>query len=144
MERPLILVLGLMMCGCSGSEAADGNPEPIDLSTLVRQNEVFVTVGNAKPHSGPAFSTFATDPTKVREEGTLKDGEWEGLYESYFFNGQLESRINYSDREYHGPLERYYGNGDLIAKGMYEMGSRCGDWIDVGGNDEIYPPCSGN
>ncbi len=142
MKGPLLLALPLMMAGCGGSGGTDdGNLEPIDLNTLVRVSEVFLTADDSEPYTGPAFSVFETDPTKIREEGTLKDGEWDGLYESYYFNGQLDSRLLYSETEYHGAFERYYANGDVIAKGMYEMGARCGDWIDVGGNDEVYPPC---
>ncbi len=143
MKRSLLLALPLMMMGCGGSGGNDddGNLEPIELSTLVRMSEVFLTADDSKPYTGAVISRFETDPTKTREEGTLKDGEWDGLYESYYFNGQLDSRVLYSETEYHGAFERYYANGDVIAKGMYEMGARCGDWIDVGGNGEVYPSC---
>ena len=151
MKGPLLLSFPLIMLAYGESLTAQGggagNLEPVDLATLVRgsegvgDSEVFVAADNSVPYSGPVFSTFPTDSTKIREQGTLKDGEWDGLYESFYFNGQLDSRILYADTEYHGAFERYYFNGNVIAKGMYEMGSRCGDWIDVGGNDEIYPPC---
>ena len=140
MKGPILLVLPVMIVGCGGSGGDDANSGPVDIATLVRQSEVFLTA-DGEPYSGPAFSIFEADPSKIREEGRLKDGEWDGLYESYYFNGQLDSRILYSGTEYHGAFERYYANGDVIAKGMYEMGARCGDWIDVGGNDEVYPPC---
>ena len=141
MKGPILLVLPVMMIGCGGSGGSDtSDTGPIDIATLDRVSEVFLTA-DGEPYSGPAFSVFETDPSKIREEGTLKDGEWDGLYESHYFNGQLDSRIRYSETEYHGAFERYYANGDMIAKGMYEMGARCGDWIDVGGNDEVYPPC---
>ena len=130
--RPLFLALGLIVA-YGGLAAAQETPEPIDLSTLVRESEVFVTADGGAPYSGPVFSAFETDTSKIREQGTLKNGEWEGLYESFYFNGQPKSRIQYRDAEYHGLFERYYFSGDLIAKGMYEMGARCGEWFDDGG-----------
>lgn len=142
MPKPLIAALGIFLA-TAGAVAAQGAPEPIDLNTLVRRAEVFLTA-DGEPFSGPVFSAFERDPTKIRERGTLKDGEWEGLYEAFYFNGAVESSINYKDTEYHGLFERYYFNGELMAKGMYEMGARCGDWIDDGGDgDEVYPDCPG-
>ena len=141
MKGTVFLAFSMMMIGYGGSGGdPGGSSEPVDISTLDRVSEVFLT-DDGEPYSGAAFSVFETDPSKIREEGTLKDGEWDGLYESFYFNGQLDSRLMYSGTEYHGAFERYYANGDVIAKGMYEMGARCGDWIDVGGNDEVYPPC---
>jgi len=40
----------------------------------------------------------------------------------------------------HGLNEYYYENGQLASKGTYNMGEKCGEWIEFG---EIvtYDPC---
>ena len=49
------------------------------------------------------------------------DGELDGPYESYSFAS-------------------YYENGQLERKGTYNMGQRCGEWIQDG-ETQTYPPC---
>ena len=42
--------------------------------------------------------------------------------------------------EYHGPYEQFYENGQLERKGTYNMGQRCGEWIQDG-ETQTYPLC---
>jgi antitoxin component YwqK of YwqJK toxin-antitoxin module len=58
----------------------------------------------------------------------------------------VDSKIEYRDGEFDGSFERYYFDGKLLAKGSYSMGVRCGEWIDEGGQPTqmTYPPCSSN
>ena len=59
-------------------------------------------------------------------------GKKDGPYESYYDNGQLQSRGTYNMGELDGPGERYYENGQLQEKGPANMGVKCGEWIEDG------------
>jgi hypothetical protein len=140
MNRTLIIGLVLMSAGSVGLDAQ----EPMNLVNLVQRGDAYLTPGTLVPYSGPAFSVFPSDSNRIREQGTLRGGTWEGLYESFYFNGQVDSKIEYRDGEFDGSFERYYFDGKALAKGSYSMGVRCGEWIDEGGQPTqmTYPPCS--
>ncbi|MEO2157788.1 MAG: hypothetical protein ABGX31_00460 [bacterium] len=136
------LVAKLLVCLMFfGTSYLTGQDQRMAMSELVFQDGRFVNPSSGEPYSGDVISVFETDSSKTRELGTLRDGQWQGLYETYYFNGQLESRINYSDGEFDGPLERYYFDGKMIAKGTYNQGARCGEWFDVDGTEDSYPSC---
>ena len=140
MNRTLIIGLVLISVGLVGLDAQ----EPMNLVNLVQRGDTYLTLETLVPYSGPAFSVFPSDSNRIREQGTLRGGTWEGLYESSYFNGQVDSKIEYRDGEFDGSFERYYFDGKLLAKGSYSMGVRCGEWIDEGGQPTqmTYPPCS--
>ena len=142
MNRTLIIGLVLISVGLVGLDAQ----EPMNLVNLVQRGDTYLTLETLVPYSGPAFSVFPSDSNRIREQGTLRGGTWEGLYESFYFNGQVDSKIEYRDGEFDGSFERYYFDGKLLAKGSYSMGVRCGEWIDEGGQPTqlTYPPCSSN
>ena len=140
MNRTLIIGLVLISAGSVGLDAQ----ELMNLGNLVQRGDAYLTPGTLVPYSGPAFSVFPSDSNRIREQGTLRGGTWEGLYESFYFNGQVDSKIEYRDGEFDGSFERYYFDGKALAKGSYSMGVRCGEWIDEGGQPTqmTYPPCS--
>ena len=142
MNRTLIIGLVLISMGSVGLDAQ----EPMNLVNLVQRGDTYLTPETRVPYSGPAVSVFPSDSNRIREQGTLRGGTWEGLYESSYFNGQVDSKIEYRDGEFDGSFERYYFDGKLLAKGSYSMGVRCGEWIDEGGQPTqmTYPPCSSN
>ncbi len=125
-----------------GVSFLNGQEQIIAMEELVLEGGRFVHSSSGEPYSGDVMSVFPTDQTKTRELGTLKEGRWHGIYETYYFNGQLESKISYSNGEFDGPLERYYFDGQVIARGTYDKGTRCGEWFDVDGTEDSYPPCS--
>ncbi|SVA42454.1 uncharacterized protein METZ01_LOCUS95308, partial [marine metagenome] len=45
---------------------------------------------------------------------------------------QLQQTGTYSGGELDGPYETYDENGQLRFKGTYNMGERCGEWIQDG------------
>ena len=67
-------------------------------------------------------------------------GPPDGPYESYYDNGQLETKGTYKDGELDGPYEEYYDDGQLRFKGTYKDGERCGEWLDFG-ETVTYDPC---
>ena len=142
MNRTLIIGLVLISVSFVGL----GAQEPMNLGNLVQRGDIYLTPETLVPYSGTAFSLFPSDSTRIREQGTLRGGTWEGLYESFYFNGQVDSKIEYRDGEFDGLFERYYFDGQLLARGSYNMGVRCGEWIDEGGQPTrmTYPLCSTN
>ena len=63
------------------------------------------------------------------------------LAETYFENGQLQSRITFMFGEYQGPFEEYDEDGGLIDKGHYAMSEQCGEWIKGNGETVTYGYC---
>ena len=80
MKQTLLIITALMLVvGCS--------KEPINYeTTLVERDGVFYTKDTNKPYSGPVFSLYKNGQKK--EEGTYKDGEKDGKWTSWFWNGQ--------------------------------------------------------
>ena len=49
--------------------------------------------------------------------------------ERYFDNGQLYLQGGQKEGKWHGPYEEYHEDGQSKYKGTYNMGKRCGKWI---------------
>jgi hypothetical protein len=67
---------------------------------------------------------------KLRGRSLPQDrlGEYTGVFESYYENGQLTVMRTYEDGELHGPYETYYLNGQLRSKAIYTTGEQCAEW----------------
>ncbi|MBT6887064.1 MAG: hypothetical protein HOA23_03405 [Gemmatimonadales bacterium] len=46
----------------------------------------------------------------------------------------------YANGEFDGPFETYNGNGQLQSRGTLNMGEQCGEWIEDG-ETVTYDPC---
>ena len=66
----------------------------------------------------------------------MRSGDLDGLYESYFENGQLMNKSFYKDGNYFGLNEGYYDNGQLRFRTNYDSG----EWMRVDGREEWYFP----
>jgi len=154
MKKALLLVLALIAIVPVAVEAQQ------DLAELVQQGDTYLKAGlirrnNLRPHTGDVISyvpgrcgprdrlddggcrSLATEPkSQVRTRGSLRNGKWHGLYESY-------------------------SGSRVTAQGDYNMGQRCGiwtletlpsstfpwdTWLDNDGlsfvtSQERYPPC---
>tara|TARA_B100001564_G_C20414139_1_gene567055 strand:+ start:182 stop:706 length:525 start_codon:yes stop_codon:yes gene_type:complete len=51
---------------------------------------------------------------KIRERYYKKEGKKEGVYSSYYENGQLLNEINYKNNKEYGLCKGYYNNGQLM------------------------------
>ena len=51
------------------------------------------------------------EETKLKSEVFMMNGKKEGVYKSYYENGQLEYEVNYIDDKKNGIYKRYLGNG---------------------------------
>tara|TARA_B110000259_G_scaffold112128_1_gene128024 strand:- start:322 stop:1488 length:1167 start_codon:yes stop_codon:yes gene_type:complete len=59
---------------------------------------------------------------QLKEVKTYKDGNYYGLFEIYYENGQLAEKYNYKDGNSDGLFESYYENGQLKSKENYRDG----------------------
>ena len=128
MNRILSLVGVILMVGCGG-------PEPRDMGTLRGVDGLYLNPEDGQPYSGPVFG----ENNGKRMTGYLRDGKWDGPFESYHENGQLRRRGTYKDGVEDGPVEEYYDNGQLYEKGSYKDGEPCGEWFE--GEAVTYDPC---
>ena len=69
-----------------------------------------------------------------------KDGKQDGPFELYHENGQLEKKGTDKDGHLDGLYEFYHQNGQLKDKGTFNMGEKCGEWIEDG-KTVTYDPC---
>ena len=72
-------LIPLVVVGLVGCEP----PEPKNLDSLVRLGNQYLDRETMSPYSGPVFSLVEGDSTKMEERGTLNEGFWDGLHESY-------------------------------------------------------------
>ena len=68
----------------------------------------------------------------TQDEGKFKDGNPHGLFESYYRNGQLKERKTYKEGREEGLVEQFNENGHLEYKGNYRDGKQHGlsEWFD--------------
>ena len=122
MKRTLLFVLALIASGCadppSDTQGGSGPAEPIprNLDGLVQQGDTYLDRETMRPYSGPVFDLASDDTTRVQFSANLKDGKFDGPYEYYSENGQLQ------------------------ARGAWNMDEPCGEWM-VEGEARTYPPC---
>ncbi len=128
MNRILSLISVVLVVGCGG-------PEPRDMGTLRGVDGLYLNPEDGQPYSGPVFG----ENMGKRMTGSLRDGKWDGPFESYHDNGQLRRRGTYKDGKRDGPFEEYYDNGQLYEKGSYKDGEPCGEWFE--GETFTYDPC---
>jgi antitoxin component YwqK of YwqJK toxin-antitoxin module len=111
------------------------DPEPRDMGTLRGVDGLYLNPEEGQPYSGPVFG----ENNGKRMTGYLRDGKWDGPFESYHENGQLRRRGTYKDGVEDGPVEEYYDNGQVYEKGTYKDGEPCGEWFE--GRTVTYDPC---
>jgi hypothetical protein len=157
MKKTLLFALALIAVGCA-------EPIPRNLADLVQQGEVYLDRETMRPYSGPVFSLLPNDTTRVQLSANLKDGKYDGPWEHYYDNGQLQEKGTFVAGEHDGPYENYRENGQLQEKGTsvageldgqvefyrengqlwhkgtFNMGQRCGEWIERG-ETVTYSPC---
>ena len=62
--------------------------------------------------------------TKLKEEYFINSGKKEGIYKSYYKNGQLEEEVNYINDKKNGNFKQYYNNGKLWKEVNYINGKK--------------------
>lgn len=81
-------------------------PRPTDLDTLVRQDSTYLVPETLEPFTGPVIQYFDPAGEKIKLEGRLEDGIWEG------------------------ELTVYHESGRIRYQGRLSAGSPCGSWVE--------------
>ena len=131
MKKTLLFALALIAVGCA-------EPTPRNLDTLVQQGGVYLDRETMRPYSGPVFGLYGKSQL-VSQSGTLVDGKWHGLWESYTSQGQRLMTFTYRNGDFFGPYSLYY-DGMLREEGI--LNGRCGmQYIEGEVNPVTYDPC---
>ena len=102
--KKLLPLLLLILIGCS-------EPEPLNYQMLVQRDGLYYLKDTNEIYSGPVFNI------KGKSTGYIKKGKWNGEFEFYHSNGQLNGIGSYKD-----------GDGsDLGITGISKSG-REGPW----------------
>lgn len=116
MKKVTLILLGLL----AGAQPALHGQQPMDLDQLEERRGVFLQRPTFEPYTGPVLATW--DDGAVRERGTLVNGRWDGVRESYYQLGTLKARETYSSGVLNGPFEAYFKMGSPSDKGTYMDG----------------------
>ena len=90
--------------------------------TLVERQGVFYEVDSQIPYSGP----FEESSEQGLDIGNYIDGKLDGLWESYWGNGQLYYRCNFKDGKLDGLWEEFDKDGNLTKTENYKDGKKDG------------------
>jgi hypothetical protein len=116
MKRVVLLAFGLFL----GAHAALSAQAPLNFNELVERRGVYLLRGTLEPYTGPVIAMW--DSVLVRERGTLLNRRWDGLHETFYFEGQLEVREMFRSGVLHGPFESWFREGAPSDKGTYRDG----------------------
>ncbi|HET9949736.1 MAG TPA: hypothetical protein VFQ22_12500 [Longimicrobiales bacterium] len=111
---------GVLLVGLLAPLAAASAQAPKNMNELTLRDGVYVDIRTLEPYSGPVVDMW--NDSTIRERGTLVDGRWDGVHETFYFEGQLEQRETYRNGVLHGPFESYFRMGILSDRGTYENG----------------------
>ena len=137
MKKILSLLL-LILIGCS-------EPEPLNYQMLVQRDGLYYSKDTNEIYSGPVFNI------EGKSTGYIKKGKWNGEFEFYHSNGQLNGIGSYKDGDgsdlgvtgvsrngREGPWKFYHDNGQLSQEGTYKNGERDGLWKFYYENGQLF------
>lgn len=147
MKRVTLLLLGVLTLGHAKLAAQ----EPMNLDQLENRRGVYLQRPSFEPYTGPVIAHWP-ETGRVRIEGNLVEGRWDGEVVSYYRLGTLKARETYDHGVLDGPFEAYFRKGSLSDKGTYvngrldgpyqsfwlrqpaeegqfDMGRMCGHWV---------------
>lgn len=78
-----------------------------------------------------------------KEQGSIKNGKWDGAVVTYWDNGQLWYKQNYKNGMLDGVFISYNENGQLFAKGNHKNGKKEGPWVYYNEDGTIFKLMTG-
>lgn len=114
--RVTLMLLGLL----TGAQTALHAQQPMDLDRLEERRGVFLQRPTFEPYTGPVVAKWESGA--IRVQGTLVNGRWDGVRESFYQLGTLKARETYTNGVLNGPFEAYFKKGALSDRGTYEDG----------------------
>ena len=127
----IILSLSLVIFGCDSSgQTIDKNSEEFDYIETTKKGIVYY---KGVPFSGTLVEFFdkfdeisntldKNDKSQLTGKETYKEGKEDGVWETYYSNGQLRYKRTWKDGKEDGVWEDYYKNGQLEIKKTYKEG----------------------
>ena len=115
MKTILLLAIVTLCWGCSETTEEIVTTEKIEApleKVVVNDGEVIEYHDNGKP--------------KIK--GALKNGKREGIWQSFYPNGILQSENKYKKGILNGKTATYYPNGNLNYVGLYVNDKKDGTW----------------
>ena len=97
------------------------------------------SVDEKRQYDGPYESYHENGQLEVKF--TYKDGKLDGPYEWYYSNGQLWKKYTYKDGKLDGPYEWYLSNGQLLEKCTYKDGKEDGPYELYHENGQLWEKC---
>lgn len=116
MKRVTMVLLGLL----AAAQVALHAQEPMNLDELENRRGVYLEPPTFEPYSGRVVAYWDDGGPRVR--GTLVNGRWDGVRESYYQLGTLKARETFREGVLHGPFEAYFKKGAPSDKGTYVNG----------------------
>jgi hypothetical protein len=116
----MIRTIAPMLALLAAAPVALAAQGPMNLDALVDRRGVYLHPQTFETYSGPVAAHW--DGSIVRERGTLQNGRWNGVHETFYLDGQLEVRETYRNGVLHGPFESYFRTGRPSDRGTYEDG----------------------
>jgi len=116
MKRKTLLLLALLAAAHLPLRAQ----EPMNLDDLENRRGVYLQRPSFEPYTGPVVAYW--EDGHLRERGTLVNGRWDGVRESYYGLGTLKARETYENGVLNGPFEAFFRKGAPSDKGTYVDG----------------------
>ena len=113
MKNHIIISLLILLVGCSTSQ------KEYDINHIVKLNGVYVKEISDEIVNGEVFQVV--DDMKV-PIGKMKNGKKDGLWTSWYENGQKESEETFKDGKRDGLGTWWYENGQKFSEGTYKDG----------------------
>ena len=130
---PLLSVLFLISVGLSQKEYNSNDLVEMD-------NGLFTEKFSDEPITGKVYSYFGEDaPLKKVYKGKLLNGKKEGKWVSYYnSNGRKKYEHSFKNGEWDGLIQSWYENGQKESEGTYKDGKEDGEMTAWYQQDEMW------
>jgi hypothetical protein len=108
------------------------------MEDLVRRGDLYLDPETLEPFTGTTFATFAHQPRVIAERATLRQGTFDGPYETYFADRTLSTKEVYRSGRREGPYEWYFASGRLFERGTFSDGVRHGPYEAYWEDTELH------
>ncbi len=116
MTRTTLFLLGLLVAVPMALAAQ----APMNLAELVNRRGVYLHPQTLEAYTGTVVAYHENG--EISERGTLQNGRFHGVRESYYLDAKLEVKEAYRNGTLHGPFESYFRSGRLADRGTYTEG----------------------
>ena len=102
--------------------------ETVKWEDLVHREGIFYKKFSLVPFTGKITG---------KTQGSFRNGKKEGMWVSYFENGQASQKDEYKNGKREGLYADYYRNGQLLQSGQHKNGKSYGLWVTYKQNGQL-------